>query len=399
MAGQGLPARELTRQPVDCSRANVGAVAGSGDPVVMARPRIKPEHAPWRISGHRIRIGGASYGLAAEIEDRAGWIWTLLQTMDGTRTPADIVARVVELHPGESAETVRGALAQVTESGYAEDAGALTPAELTDRDLDRYDRARAYYRWLDLTPRASTWEPQAMLRRARVTVVGVGGTGGVAALALGAAGVGHLHCIDPDVVELSNLSRQVIYTEQDIGAPKANAAAGRLRQLNSDIEISCERLRVGSVADVLRLARGCDVLLLSADQPPDVRVWANRACIAARRPWVDAGYHGPLVQVGTYVPGTGACWECLHDASRDRHAALGANPDDAPGQGAAIAVAAGSVSAGISGYLAAHQVIALLTGVPPVAAGTIQAVNLAALDAPFSVADGPRPACPACGAP
>jgi molybdopterin/thiamine biosynthesis adenylyltransferase len=163
-------------------------------------------------------------------------------------------------------------------------------------------------------------------------VVGIGGPGGVAALALAAAGVGRLHCVDPDVVELSNLSRQVLYTEDDIGVAK-----------------------------------------------------------------VDAGYHGPLVQVGVYVPGEGACWECLHDSSRERQIADGANPYDAPERGTAVASAVGAVPAGISGYLAAHQVIALVTGVPPAEPGVIQAVNLAALDTPFTYRDRPYHPCPACG--
>lgn len=364
----------------------------------MRKPRLKAEHAPYRISGNRIRIGGVSFGIAAEIEDPAGWVWILLESLDGTRSPAEVVDRVVRSHAAVSCDAVRAGLAQLVESGYVEDAAAPDPAELTDRDKDRYDRARGYFRWLDLTPRPSAWEPQVRLRRARVTVVGVGGTGGVAALALAAAGVGSLHCVDPDVVELSNLSRQVIYTEDDIGVPKAEAAVARLCRLNADIAVSGQRLRVASVADVLALAGGCDVLLLSADRPPQVRVWTNRACIVARRPWVDAGYHGPLVQVGQYVPGTGACWECLHDASRERHAALGAYFGDAAGRGAAVASAVGSVPAGISGYLAAHQVIALLTGVPPPTPGTIQAINLAALDAPFILADPPRRCCPGCAA-
>lgn len=165
---------------------------------------------------------------------------------------------------------MRAAIAQLVESGYVEDAAAPDPAELTERDKDRYDRARRYFRWLDLAPRASTWEPQVALRRARVTVVGVGGTGGVAALALAASGVGRLHCVDPDVVELSNLSRQVIYTEDDIGVPKVGAALARLRKLNTDIAVSGQRLRIDSVTDVLPLAGSCDVLLLSADQPPEV---------------------------------------------------------------------------------------------------------------------------------
>jgi molybdopterin-synthase adenylyltransferase len=364
--------------------------------MLMRQPQVKAEHAPYRVSGDRIRIGGPTYGIAAELEDPAGWVWILLESLDGTRSPAGVVDRVVDMYPAVSRETVRAGLAQLIKSGYVEDAAGPDPVELTERDKERYDRARGYFRWLDLTPRAGTWEPQEQLRRARVTVVGVGGTGGVAALALAAAGVGRLHCVDPDVVELSNLSRQVIYTEEDIGAPKADAAVARLCRLNTDIAVSGQRLRIGSVADVLPLARDCDVLLLSADQPPEVRVWVNRACIAAHRPWVDAGYHGPLVQVGQYVPGTGGCWECLNDASRERQVALGANFGDAPDREAAVRVAVGAVPAGISGYLAAHQVIALLTGVPPAMPGTIQAINLAALDAPFMLAEPPRRDCPGC---
>jgi molybdopterin/thiamine biosynthesis adenylyltransferase len=366
---------------------------------MMQRPRVKPEHAPYRISGNRIRIGGVSYGIAAEIADPTGSVWAVLGSMDGTRGIDEIVDEVVRLHPGNTPESVRLMVSQLIESGYVEDAGAPGPAELSERDKQRYDRARGYYRWLDLTARASSWEPQARLRAASVTIVGMGGTGGAAALALAAAGVGRLHCVDPDVVELSNLSRQVIYTEHDIGLPKADAAVMRLRQLNADITVSGERSRIDSADDVVPLARDCDVLLLSADQPPEVRVWTNRACLAVRRPWVDAGYHGPLVQVGVFRPGTGGCWECLQEWSRDQALALGANRGDALARRGAVAHAVGAVPAGISGYLAAHQVVAFLTGVPPAQPGRIDGINLAALDAPFTFAGPPKPECPACAAP
>ena len=179
---------------------------------------------------------------------------------------------------------------------------------------------------MDLIPRESSWEPQARLRDARVTILGVGGTGGIAALALAASGVGHLHCVDPDEVELSNLSRQILYSEDDIGQPKADSAVTRLRRLNADIEVTGQRLEATGIDDVLELARDCDVLLLGADRPPELRIWTNRACLAAKRPWVDAGYHGPLVQVAAFVPGDGPCWECTRLALRDSHAEEGAYP-------------------------------------------------------------------------
>jgi molybdopterin/thiamine biosynthesis adenylyltransferase len=364
----------------------------------MLRPKVKPEHAPYRIAGGRLRIGGVSYGLAAEISDPDGWVWTMLEAMDGSRDLPQIVEYVRAAHPGQSAQTLSRGVQQLLASGYVEDAAGPVPPALTERDLLRYDRAVGYFRWLDLTPRRSSWEPQARLRDARVTVLGMGGTGGVAAMALAASGVGHLHCVDPDEVELSNLSRQVLYTEDDIGAPKADCAVARLRRLNSDIRVTGQRMKATSTADVLSLATDCDILVLSADRPPEVRVWANRACLQAKRPWVDAGYHGPLVQCGAFVPGQGPCWECGRLALRDRHATDGASPDDARERSGAVAHAVGATAAGMSGYLAAHLAVGLITGVPTVAPGRVQTVNLAALDAPLVLDDPPHPDCEACAA-
>jgi hypothetical protein len=83
---------------------------------------------------------------------------------------------------------------------------------------------------------------------------------------------------------------------------------------------------------------------------------------------------------------------------RDSHAGNGANPQDAPHRREAVSAAVGAVPAGMSGYLAAHLVIALVTGIPAVVPGRIETVNLAALDAPLALAPAPHPECPACGA-
>lgn len=370
----------------------------SSMPILMIRPRIKPEHAPYRIAGGNIRIGGVSYGLAAEIADPDGWVWTMLSAMDGTRTLPEIIEQVSAMHSDQPCVLLERGAEQLISAGYVEDIAAPVPEVLSERDIGRYGRALGYFRWLDLSPRRSSWDPQALLRGARVTILGVGGTGGVAALALAASGVGQLHCVDPDVVELSNLSRQVLYTEDDIGKPKADSAVARLRRLNSDIEVTGQRLEAAGEPDVLGLARDCDVLLLSADKPPELRMWTNRACLAAGRPWVDSGYHGPLVQVGAFIPGKGPCWECTRLELRDSHARTGANSQDAPHSRDAVFAAVGAVPAGMSGYLAAHLVIALLTGIPPVASGRIETVNLAALDSPLAADCLPHPQCPACGA-
>jgi bacteriocin biosynthesis cyclodehydratase domain-containing protein len=375
-----------------------GLLLAESIPAVMRRPRVKSEHAPYRIAGSKIRIGWVSYGIAAEISDPDGWVWTMLTAMDGSRDLAAIVEHVHSAHPRESVNVLRRGAEQLLASGYVEDAAGPIPVNLTERDLRRYDRAVGFFRWLDLTPRASSWEPQARLRDARVTILGLGGSGGIAALALAASGVGHLNFVDPDDVELSNLSRKVLYTEDDIGKSKADSAIARITHLNRDIEITGQRMEATSTDDVLGLIADCDVLLLTADRPPELRMWVNRACLIAKRPWVYGGYHGPLIQTGVFVPGEGSCWECNARTLDTRNAEIGAHTEDSPQRRAAMFRAVSATSAGLSGYLAAQNVISLLTGIPPAVPGQVSMVNLAAIDASQVFSEPPHPECDACAA-
>lgn len=367
-----------------------------------SRPRIKPEHAPYRIGGDRIRVGGATQGIASEVDDPTGAVWTLLSAMDGRRDVEQLVREVGERHPDVPGDAVRDGIRQLRELGHVEETGDADPPELTARDRARYDRSRRWFRWVDPVPGRSSWEPQVRLQQARVTIVGLGGTGGQAALALAASGVGRLHGVDPDVVELSNLNRQVLYDEADLGRFKADVAVSRLRRCNADIEVTADRHQVSTGAAMAALAEDCDVLVLAADDPPDLPVWANRAGLATGTPWVECGYHGPLVGVGVFVPGEpgAACFECLRADEEDRRAALGVRAGDAPDWAPAVGHAVAAPSAGISGLLAAHAALALLTGAPRLAAGRRYQVNLVALGQPGGpawVGGAPRPDCPACG--
>jgi molybdopterin-synthase adenylyltransferase len=351
------------------------------DALPMRRPLMKPELAPWRTDRGTIRLGGWVYGIAAEIGDPTGAVWTLITALDGTASQADVVARVLARHPAESPQSVRRCLQALVASGYIEDAAEAVPARLTSDDTARLNRTRSYFALMDQTPRTSSWEPVARLRTATVTIIGVGGTGGPAAAALAETGIGAIHCVDDDDVELSNLSRGGLYTEADVGTPKAAAAAGHLRDLSRTVEVTASRIRVTGVADVRDLARRCDVLLLSADEPPDIHRWVSRACMAENTVWVDAGYAGPAVEVSSFVPGQGACWECLRAA-----ASAEGPPPSRPAPSSAV-------TAGISGCLAAHHVIARLTGVPPIEPGRSDVINLYAPPFSYSRVATARPGC------
>jgi molybdopterin-synthase adenylyltransferase len=349
-------------------------------------PRIKHGHQPFRVAPETVRIGGEIYGLAAEIPDPDGLVWQVLRLMDGTRTVEQLTTAVAA--PGPRVEAVLKALLS---SPYVEDAEAAIPPELTGPERLRYSRNHAYFHFVERRPGRTGWDAQLRLKASAVLVVGLGGTGSHAAWALAAAGVGRLHLVDADLVEPSNLTRQVLYDEADVGRPKAEAARSRLRAVNGAAEITAECRRVDSRSALAALLTGFDALALCADEPrgPDgIRVWASRACARAGIAWAGGGYHGPLVTVGVFAPG-GPCYECLQAGEAARR------PHDHPidlGGGGVVAT-----SAGLSGQLVAHGVISVLTGAGAGPPGYVTGVNLIAPDHNVYVRHPKRAKCGFCG--
>jgi molybdopterin-synthase adenylyltransferase len=152
---------------------------------------------------------------------------------------------------------------------------------------------------------------QARLAAARVLVVGAGGLGSPAALYLAAAGVGGIGLMDGDYVEESNLQRQVLYTADDVGRPKVDVAAGRLRALNPAVHVIplAERMTGENAAE--RLA-GYEFVIDATDSFESKFVVAD-ACLAAGRPYSHAGVSRFLGQTLTVMPGRTACCRCLFD--------------------------------------------------------------------------------------
>ena len=181
---------------------------------------------------------------------------------------------------------------------------------------------------------------QQRLRAARVAIVGLGGVGAPAALYLAAAGVGTLRLIDDDAVGLSNLQRQIIFAEADVGDPKVEAGAARLGALNAHVEVETapERLTPDNAAWLLD---GCDLALDGTDDF-ETRFATNAACVAAGIPLVS----------GAPSPGSGwtstntsrrcirACWVtptscCCRTSARRRWRrvrtwATGSSPTSSP---------------------------------------------------------------------
>jgi adenylyltransferase/sulfurtransferase len=180
---------------------------------------------------------------------------------------------------------------------------------LTDAQLLRYNR-QILLQDFDIAG-------QEQLQQSRVLIVGLGGLGCPAALYLAAAGVGHLILADGDVVELSNLQRQIAHATTALGSNKAHSAAAALIALNPEtqVEVIDEALTESAMPTLLSRV---DLVLDATDNYP-VRFALNRACIAAAVPLVSAAAVRSEGQLAVFDPARGGpCYRCLyHETSAD----------------------------------------------------------------------------------
>ncbi len=188
-----------------------------------------------------------------------------------------------------------------------------------------------------------------LLARKSALVIGTGGLGGPLLLALGASGLGRVVVCDDDAVETSNLNRQPLFGEADLGARKATAAAGRLRRLHTRLEVRAVDDRFDD-RNALELARSCDVVVDGSDNFP-TKFLANDAALAADRPLVHGGILRYTAQLLTVVPGKTGCLRCLFEEPPPR----GSVPS------CAEAGVLGAL-AGLAGALMAGEVARLLSG-------------------------------------
>jgi sulfur-carrier protein adenylyltransferase/sulfurtransferase len=152
-------------------------------------------------------------------------------------------------------------------------------------------------------------EAQERLRRGSVLVVGAGGLGCPALVYLAAAGVGRIVVVDDDRVDASNLQRQVLYTEADVGEPKAEAATRRLLALNSGIRVEAVRARF-SRDNAAGLVRSCDVIVDGSDNF-GTRYLVNDACVMEDRPFVYGAVQGFSGQLSVFNWRGGPTYRCL----------------------------------------------------------------------------------------
>jgi adenylyltransferase/sulfurtransferase len=150
---------------------------------------------------------------------------------------------------------------------------------------------------------------QLKLKNSRICVIGVGGLGNPITSRLAAMGVGTLRIVDRDVIELSNLHRQTMFSEADVGKVKVEVAAKKLSEKNSDCTIEALAISVNEYT-ALEVIHDCDVVIDALDSV-DARYALNKACVKLNIPFVTGAAVGVTGQAFTILPKKSACYYCM----------------------------------------------------------------------------------------
>jgi molybdopterin-synthase adenylyltransferase len=360
----------------------------------MQRPALKPGQDPSLRPNGAIWVGARIYGHITELEDESGLVWPLCGLLDGTNSVDALVKRMAADH-GATADQVHQILDLFRDSGWLVDQAAPVPDGLTARELDRHSRTLEFFTNIDTTPRTNPYELLSRLRSARVVVLGLGGVGSATASGLVATGIGQVHCVDFDRVELSNLNRQLLFTEADLGQSKVEAAARRLRAIDSGTVITTADIRLDGVSDIASAIAAADLVFSCADTPAEFTGWVNQACFEAGIPWLTAWYAGPKYSLVTYIPGRTGCFSCLM-AAHAEGMREGGQPTDLVLPRFRGVIAA---SAQIAGHAMAMEGLYLLLGMPVQTAGRELHRHLTDYEHHYFLESAPRPDCPVgCGA-
>ena len=247
---------------------------------------------------------------------------------------------------------------------------------LTNEQLERYSR--------HIILKEIGVKGQKKLMNGKVLIIGAGGLGSPAALYLAAAGVGTIGIVDADVVDLSNLQRQVIHTTADLGKLKVESAKDTMEAINPDVKVITYHtfLMANNVRDIIK---DYDFVIDGTDNFP-AKFLINDACVLEKKPFCHGGIIRFRGQLMTYVPGEGPCYRCVF---KDPPPA-----DDVPTRKQAGVIGA---MAGTIGCLQALEAVKYLTGAGNLLTGRLMTFDALKMDFHTIKLPPHDPNCAVCG--
>ncbi|MEA2183055.1 MAG: sulfur-carrier protein adenylyltransferase/sulfurtransferase [Solirubrobacteraceae bacterium] len=329
--------REIKSQISQVDPGDVHAArseAGANGALALLDVRENEEVARGLIPGAKhISRGYLESRIEGAIPDRSQHV--VVYCASGQRSA--LAAKTLEDLGYEHVESMTGGFTLWKDRGY----DVEVPRVLTPEQRERYSRHM-------LVPEIGA-EGQQKLLDAKVLLLGAGGLGSPTALYLAAAGVGTIGIVDDDVVDLSNLQRQVIHTTGRIGDPKVDSAEHAMKELNPDVDVVKYQTRLDA-SNIVEIIKDYDIIVDGADNFP-TRYLLNDASVRLKIPVVSASILGFDGQLSVFAPYEGPCYRCLYPVPPPAELAPSCGANGVLG-----------VLPGTMGLLQATEVVKLITG-------------------------------------
>jgi molybdopterin-synthase adenylyltransferase len=371
-----------------------------GSRTAIAKPQVKTTVIPVPLSNERLALHRGPFKAEHQLmvlPDPGGLIKAAMDKMDGTHNLRDITALLKADGLSASENDVLDIIEMLAHRGVIADVESLSTSSMSDAAAARYSRNLNCWAAITSDDRTAV-EIQAEVGRAHVLVIGVGGIGTAVALSLAMAGCGQLTLVDFDVVDLSNLNRQLLFTVDDIGKPKVEVAKTALQRVNPGVKISTINTRLESADRVHQLIKsvGADFVSDAVDRPTvAIDRWINNACFVERIPFSANSVSGNTALFWTKIPGQTGCYNCDDLWAKRR------NPDQfelkqyREKHDLIAATSALGATAMTIGALTASEIIRVLVKWPAASAGRSFLVDFSTLK--LTEYDRPaHPDCPIC---
>lgn len=276
------------------------------------KPRIKPIYPLFRLNKTTFRIG-AQLGISAEFGDPEGQLWELATRLTG-KSVEQVICEVKGLFPDLTDKDILDAIEMLDNEGFVEE-----NSDNKSGVLPRYEANVNYFSRF-IGANKDRYEIQKKINEKTILLLGLGGGGSNILTLLSGLGPKKIIIVDYDKVEESNLGRQLLYREKDIGKLKTTVAANVIAEMNSHIEIEVHNKKILSPDDVLELIDGVDLVICAIDEPPFIaqRI-VNQAIVKAEVPCVFGASQVSRGRVFTVIPKVTGCFDCLniHYSKRD----------------------------------------------------------------------------------
>ncbi|HEM3618037.1 TPA: ThiF family adenylyltransferase [Streptococcus suis] len=262
--------------------------------------------------GEKLSIG-ATPDFALEVTDPSGLVYEILCNCNGSNTIEDIYIKIKHKYKDLRIEEVTEIIDSL--SSYPlilEDYATTIESSLTPREIERHSRTMNFLSNFDYLGTEKVNYMKKIIN-SNVLIIGLGGVGSSLAMNLAALGVQRLYGVDFDKVDLSNLNRQLLYSESDVGSLKSEAAKEKLDKFDSSIQFTTFQLEITCTEDVERLIKefNIDFVFCAADQPSIwIYKWINEACHNTQTAWIYGGNSEASSYFQTIIPNETSCFNC-----------------------------------------------------------------------------------------